>query len=104
MKKLLNKAIPLVYGQYLNAYTLVAPKKGAETAFHVFCTVRKGRISPEQAAYLDNHKLSVEKVAGHNIQSYHWPGKQGNGFIGPWLGEQHFPVAQSHQKTKGSGF
>ena len=76
MKKLLNKAIPLVYGQYFNAYTLVAPQKAAETAFHVFCKVRKGRVTPEQAAYLDAHKLSLEEVAGHRIQSYHWPGNK----------------------------
>ena len=76
MKKLLNKIIPLAYGQYFNAYSLIAPKKVADDAFHVFCTVRKGRIKPEQAAYLDDFKLATEEVAGHTIQSYHWPGNK----------------------------
>ncbi len=76
MKKLLNKIIPLAYGQYFNAYSLIAPKKVADDAFHVFCTVRKGKIKPEQAAYLDDFKLATEEVAGHTIQSYHWPGNK----------------------------
>jgi len=76
MKKLLNKIIPLAYGQYYNAYTLIAPKKAAENAFHVFCTVRKGRVGPEQAEYLDGSKLNIENIAGHKVQSYHWPGNK----------------------------
>ncbi len=76
MKRLLNKIIPLAYGQYYNAYTLVAPKKAADSAFHLFCTVRKGRVRPEQAAYLDGAKLTMEEVGEHKIQSYHWPGNK----------------------------
>ncbi|MBW8243400.1 alpha/beta hydrolase [Muricauda oceani] len=74
MKKQINKILPLAYGKYFNAYSLIAPKKVANDAFHVFCTVRKGRIKPEQASYLDNFKLDLEEAAGHRIQSYHWPG------------------------------
>ena len=76
MKKLFHKVMPLAYGQYFNAYSLIAPTKAADMAFHVFCTVRKGRVKPEQAAYLDNFKLTVEEVAGHKIQSYQWPGNK----------------------------
>ncbi|MHA7832224.1 MAG: alpha/beta hydrolase [Flagellimonas sp.] len=76
MKKLIHKITPLAYGQYFNTIGLVAPKKVADDAFHTFCTVRKGRVKPEQAAYLDDYKLTVEEVAGHKIQSYHWPGNK----------------------------
>ncbi len=76
MKKLINKIVPRAYGQYFNLYSLIAPQKVANNAFHVFCTVRKGRIKPEQAAYLDDFKLTVEDVAGHKIQSYRWPGNK----------------------------
>jgi pimeloyl-ACP methyl ester carboxylesterase len=76
MKKQINKIRPLAYGQYFNAYSLIAPKKVADNAFHVFCTVRKGRITAEQAAYLDDFKLTVEDIAEHKIQSYHWPGNK----------------------------
>lgn len=76
MKKLLNKIMPLAYGQYYNVYTLIAPKKAADSAFHLFCTVRKGRVLPQQADYLNGAKLEVEEVAELKIQSYHWPGNK----------------------------
>lgn len=76
MKKLLNKLMPLAYGQYYNAYSLIAPKKAADSAFYLFCTVRKGRVLPPQAEYLETAKHTVEEVAGHQVQSYHWPGNK----------------------------
>lgn len=75
MKQFFKKVVPLAYGQYFNVYSLVDPKKAAESAFHVFCTVRKGRVRPEQAPYLEEAKLSVEEVAGHKVQSYRWAGQ-----------------------------
>jgi pimeloyl-ACP methyl ester carboxylesterase len=74
MKKLLTKIIPLAYGQYFNLYTLISPKKAANKAFHLFCTVRKGKVQPQQAHYLDEAKHSVELVKGLKIQTYHWIG------------------------------
>ncbi|BDW91735.1 alpha/beta hydrolase [Muricauda ruestringensis] len=76
MKKALNKIIPLVYGQYYNAYTWIAPKKAAQSAFRTFSTVRKGRVKPEQADFLNGAKFTIEKVVGHQIQTYHWPGNK----------------------------
>ena len=76
MKKLLGKVIPLGIGQYYNAYSIINPKKTAEKAFHTFSTVRKGKVRPEQAQFLDGSKLAIEEVAGHKIQSYHWPGNK----------------------------
>lgn len=76
MKKLLGKAIPLGIGQYYNAYSIINPKKTAKKAFHTFSTVRKGKVRPEQAQFLDGSKLAIEEVAGHNIQSYQWPGNK----------------------------
>ena len=68
--------MPSFYGHYYNLYSLIAPKKAADSAFHLFSKVRKGRVQPQQAEYLDRAKLNVEKVSGHKIQSYHWPGKK----------------------------
>ncbi len=48
MKKLIKQIMPLAYGQYYNIYTLIAPKKAAESAFHLFCTVRKGACCPNR--------------------------------------------------------
>ena len=74
MKKLLIKILPLVYGQYYNVYSLFTPQKAAHKAFNLFCTVRKGKVQPQQADYLEKAKNSVEHVAKHQLQSYHWPG------------------------------
>ena len=76
MKKLLTKTIPLAYGQYFNLYTLFAPKKAAHKAFHLFCTVRKGRVQPQQKDYLDEAKHSVERIGDLQIQTYHWKGEK----------------------------
>lgn len=76
MKKLITKILPLAYGQYFNLYALFAPQKTADKAFNLFCTVRKGRVLPQQAAYLDQAKNEIELTAGHKLQSYHWPGKK----------------------------
>lgn len=74
MKKLIAKIVPLAYGKYFDLSSLIAPKKTAHKAFNVFCTIRKGKVLPQQKEYLDAAKLERELVAKHEIQSYHWPG------------------------------
>ncbi|MGX1929773.1 alpha/beta hydrolase [Flagellimonas sp. 2504JD4-2] len=74
MKKLLTKILPLAYGQYFNVYSLFTPKKAAHKAFNLFCTVRKGKVQPQQADYLEKAKNGIEQIAKHQLQSYHWPG------------------------------
>ncbi len=76
MKKLITKLLPLAFGQYFNVYSLFNSKKAAHKAFVLFCTVRKGRVLPQQAAYLEEAKHETELAAGHKLQSYHWPGKK----------------------------
>ncbi|WP_420320149.1 alpha/beta hydrolase [Flagellimonas sp.] len=76
MKKLLTKILPLAYGQYFNFYSLFAPKKAAHKAFNLFCTVRRGKVRPQQQDYLEKAKNGLETVADHTLQSYHWPGKK----------------------------
>ena len=74
MKKLLARIIPRAYGQYFNLYVLFSPKRAADKAFRLFCTVRKGRVLPEQAAFLEMAKLDIEEVSNHRLQSYRWEG------------------------------
>lgn len=74
MKKHNYNILPVAYGQYFNLYTLLAPKIAADKIFHFFCKVRKGRVLPQQAPYLDKAKHQLEHIAGHRIQSYRWPG------------------------------
>lgn len=76
MSLLLKKIIPKLYGFYFNVFVFFQPKKVANQAFEVFCTVRKGRVLPNQKQYLDNAKLEVASIAEHQIQVYHWAGKK----------------------------
>jgi len=76
MKKKLRSLLPLFYGQFYNLYSLISPKKSAHSAFHLFCRVRKGRVQPQQAEYLERAKMAVETVSDRQVQSYHWPGKK----------------------------
>src|SRR5690606_5541713 len=75
MKKRIQALMPNLYGRYYNVYSLIAPKSAAHSAFHLFSKVRKGRVLPQQAEYLEAAKMGVEKVSGHEIQTYRWPGK-----------------------------
>ena len=70
----MKKIIPLLYGQWLNIVALFNPQKAAKIGFDIFCTIRKGRVLPEQEAFLNDAKHSVEEVMEQRIQTYHWPG------------------------------
>ncbi|MBT8186747.1 MAG: alpha/beta hydrolase [Croceitalea sp.] len=74
MKNILSKIIPLLYGQYLNFLVLFSKKRTAQTAFDIFCTVRKGRVKDLQKDFLNSAKYSTEEVLGQHIQSYRWQG------------------------------
>jgi pimeloyl-ACP methyl ester carboxylesterase len=76
MKKLLTSIMPLFYGQWLNIIALFNPQAAAKKAFDIFCTIRKGRVRPEQKAFLDSAKFTVEKVMEQHIQTYRWPGNK----------------------------
>ncbi|TVZ16894.1 alpha/beta fold hydrolase [Maribacter sp. MAR_2009_72] len=75
MPVLFKKLIPKLYGLYFNLLVWFVPKKVAQQAFTVFATVRKGRVLPKQQAFLDKAKLDVLSINEHNIQVYHWSGK-----------------------------
>lgn len=76
MKKWLSKIIPLGYGQLLNLMALFSPKAAAKKGFDIFCTIRKGRVLPQQASFLNEAKHKLENTAGHQVQSYFWKGKK----------------------------
>ena len=60
---------------YLNNLVYLSPSKAAHRAYLIFCKVRKGRIQPQQEAYLREARLRQENVAGHRIQTYNWKGQ-----------------------------
>lgn len=61
-------------GQYLNLLAVIRPGWAAKRAFFIFCKVRKGRVAPHQRNYLEKAKHRMEKVHGHEVQTYLWPG------------------------------
>jgi pimeloyl-ACP methyl ester carboxylesterase len=74
MQKLLKKNLPLIYGAYFNGLSYFSKSLAAKNAFDTFCKVRKGKVLPHQASFLDQAKKEKEFVEGHEIQSYHWEG------------------------------
>lgn len=76
MRKLLNTLLPKVYGLYLNALVLFSKKKAAKETFEIFSTVRKGRVLPQQQAYLEAAKDRILEVGEHQLQAYRWPGNR----------------------------
>ena len=76
MRKSINKLLPKVFGRYFNMLARVSKKKAAEKAFYVFCTVRKGKVLPNQKEYLDKAKNGTIEVKDHTLQTYHWPGSK----------------------------
>lgn len=74
MPVIFQKIIPKLYGFYFNILVWVLPKTVAKQAFLIFCTVRKGRVLPNQKEYLDRAKFENITVGENNIQLYNWPG------------------------------
>ncbi len=74
MKQLIAKILPLAYGKLFNFLVLFNKTEAAKLSFKVFCTIRKGRVKPEQRDFLDAAKLPMEQIEEHQIQSYQWKG------------------------------
>lgn len=76
MEKLLSKIVPLTYGKLFNLAVLFSKTATAKKAFDIFCTIRKGKVLPTQADYLTKAKHERLQIAGHEIQTYCWKGKE----------------------------
>jgi len=63
-----------LYGQYFNVLAFFSEKYAARLAFDIFCTPRKGRVTPNQEDFLKKAESKVEEVNGLQLQSYRWPG------------------------------
>jgi len=74
MKKVLKKYIPLAFGAYINIMALFSKTKAAKKAFILFCTPRKGKVLPQQEAYLNEAKKEVLKTGKVDLQIYEWQG------------------------------
>ena len=76
MQKLLYHILALSYGAYFNSIALLSEKEVGQKAFKLFSTPRKGRVLPEQEAYLQ--KFLGERILANktSLQTYQWPGAQ----------------------------
>lgn len=70
----LKSVLATTYGKWFNLVALFSPGYAGKLAFDTFAKVRKGRVQPEQKAYLDDARHSTETVAGDQIQTYQWMG------------------------------
>ena len=75
MSKKIRALLPRIYGAGYNALSYVSSRHAAEMAFRTFCKVRKGRILPHQASFLERAMYEREHIAGHTVQSYRWKGE-----------------------------
>jgi pimeloyl-ACP methyl ester carboxylesterase len=71
---MLKAIIPKIYGFTLNLQSLISKKAAAKKAFKVYCTVRKGEVSPLQETFLEPAKHELVQIPTGNLQTYHWPG------------------------------
>lgn len=74
MPNFVQKSLPAIYGAYYNSLSYISRTWTAEKAFQTFSKVRKGRVLPPQAEFLNMARKDILSVNGHNLQTYHWPG------------------------------
>jgi pimeloyl-ACP methyl ester carboxylesterase len=62
------------YGMYFNTLSYLSPSCAARKAFRTFCKVRKGRVLPGQAPFLQSARYHREVISGCEVQTYRWEG------------------------------
>ena len=74
MKKLINKAVPKLYGFYFNALSLFSKRKASTLALKVFSVPRAGKIAEFQKEFLNSSRKQQLITEEGFIQIYHWKG------------------------------
>ncbi|WP_292890720.1 alpha/beta hydrolase [Nonlabens sp.] len=74
MKKILQKAIPKLYGFYFNALHLFSNEKAAAVALEVFSTPRKGKVLEHQKDFLSTARTQQIAFEDGLFMLYHWKG------------------------------
>lgn len=76
MRKTIKNFVPKIVGFKLNSLFLARPEKAVLQAFHLFCTPRRGKIQPDQHAFLNPAKNDQITIDGKSLQTYQWKGKK----------------------------
>lgn len=74
MKKILQKAIPKMYGFYFNSLHLLSKEKAAAVALKVFSTPRKGKVLDHQKDFLSTARTQQIAFEDGLFMLYHWKG------------------------------
>lgn len=76
MKKIVEKAIPKLYGFYFNLIALINKEKAAALALEVFSTPRRGRVRTDtgQKEFLDTARQQRIAYDDGLFMLYHWKG------------------------------
>lgn len=74
MNPYVKKYLPPLIGGYYNLLSYISPRMAGKKAFYTFSTVRKGKVLPQQIAFLNAAKKERLQVGEHNIQVYEWLG------------------------------
>jgi pimeloyl-ACP methyl ester carboxylesterase len=74
MKKILQKAIPKLYGFYFNTLHLFSKEKAAVVALKVFSTPRKGKVLEHQKDFLSTARTQQIAFEDGLFMLYHWKG------------------------------
>lgn len=74
MKKILQKAIPKLYGFYFNILHLFSKEKSADLALKVFSIPRKGKILTHQQSFLSTARSQQIAFEDGLFKLYHWKG------------------------------
>jgi pimeloyl-ACP methyl ester carboxylesterase len=74
MKKLLQKAIPRLYGYYFNITHLFSAQRASDKALSVFSLPRKGKLNEDQKQYLSTARQQRIAFEDGLFMLYHWKG------------------------------
>lgn len=76
MKKTMQKFLPKLVGFKLNSLFLLHPEAATSQVFQLLCMPRRGKIKPEQEAFLNSAKNGKVTVEDTSLQTYFWKGKK----------------------------
>ncbi|MFD1614768.1 alpha/beta hydrolase [Gelatiniphilus marinus] len=75
MKKKIEKALPKIVGKLINTSSHVSKSYAANKAMALFATPRKGKLTPNQRAFLKSAKTLELQHDGLKITTYQWAAK-----------------------------
>ncbi|WP_148783507.1 alpha/beta hydrolase [Aquimarina intermedia] len=76
MNNKIKEYMPILIGKQLKLLFKIAPTRALQKAFLLFCTPRKGQVTPDQMDFLDAAEDEVVAVDDLLLQTYRWKGSE----------------------------